>query len=78
MAFERFRRPDNARGSDTGGSGLGLAIVAEIVRAHHGTVRAYNRPEGGGVVTLTLPLRTAIPIDPADRPTFLRTVTTRS
>ena len=72
------RRPDNARGSDTGGSGLGLAIVAEIVRAHHGTVRAYNGPEGGGVVTLTIPLRSAaIPKGTADPPAARRAVAGR-
>ena len=37
--FERFRRLDDARAADAGGSGLGLAIVADLVHAHHGTVR---------------------------------------
>ena len=40
MIFERFNRLDDARASDVGGSGLGLAIVAELVKAHHGTVSA--------------------------------------
>jgi PAS domain S-box-containing protein len=39
-----------------GGTGLGLAIVKRVVAAHGGHVRADNQPEGGGVVTVELPL----------------------
>jgi two-component system OmpR family sensor kinase len=54
--FEPFFRGDPARQRDTGGSGLGLAIVAAIAAAHDGTVAAANRPTGGAVFTVTLPL----------------------
>jgi signal transduction histidine kinase len=54
QAFERFTRADSARGR--GGSGLGLAIVAAIARAHGGTARAGNRPEGGAEVSIDVPL----------------------
>jgi signal transduction histidine kinase len=36
--FERFTRLDDARARDSGGAGLGLAIVAEVARAHGGSV----------------------------------------
>ncbi|WP_309032936.1 sensor histidine kinase, partial [Streptomyces alfalfae] len=54
--FERFYKSDAAR-TRTQGSGLGLAITAENVRVHGGTVRVANRPEGGAVFTVELPLR---------------------
>ncbi|GAA2542090.1 hypothetical protein GCM10010398_31120 [Streptomyces fimbriatus] len=54
--FERFYKSDAAR-TRTEGSGLGPAITAENVRMHGGTVRAANRPEGGAVFTVELPLR---------------------
>lgn len=37
------------------GYGLGLAIVRKVVLAHHGEVKAVNRPEGGLELTLRLP-----------------------
>ncbi|MET9774037.1 HAMP domain-containing sensor histidine kinase [Streptomyces sp. NPDC006367] len=54
--FDRFYKSDTARVRSEG-SGLGLAITAENVRLHGGTVRAANRPEGGAVFTVVLPLR---------------------
>jgi signal transduction histidine kinase len=53
--FERFVRLDDARGRDDGGSGLGLAIVAELARAHGGTVAVASSPLGGARVEVTLP-----------------------
>jgi two-component system sensor histidine kinase CpxA len=54
--FEPFYRLDDARGRQTGGVGLGLAIAERAVRFHGGSVAASNRPEGGLLVEMHLPL----------------------
>ncbi len=38
------------------GMGLGLAISAGIVTEHHGVMRAWNRPSGGAVFRVEIPL----------------------
>jgi two-component system, OmpR family, sensor histidine kinase MtrB len=53
--FERFYKADAAR-TRSDGSGLGLAIALENVRLHGGTLQAANRPEGGAVFTMRLPM----------------------
>ncbi|WP_030483902.1 sensor histidine kinase [Nocardioides aequoreus] len=53
--FERFVRLDDARTRDAGGSGLGLAIVAEVVRAHGGTVAVGAGVLGGASFVVRLP-----------------------
>ena len=49
--FERFWR---GRGAHHTGAGLGLAIVAEIARAHGGTVEVDQAIGGGALFTLKL------------------------
>ncbi len=39
-----------------GGTGLGLALVQRVVHEHGGEIMAQNRPEGGAVVTVRLPV----------------------
>lgn len=54
--FERFFRPDPARGRrSVGGHGLGLAIVAAIVQAHGGRTGAAPTPGGGATFIVDLP-----------------------
>jgi two-component system sensor histidine kinase KdpD len=43
------------------GVGLGLAICQGIVRAHGGTIRARNRPEGGAEFVISLPCQQPAP-----------------
>jgi len=61
--FRPFYRLDDARGRQTGGVGLGLAITERAVRLHGGTVRAANRPEGGLMVEIRLPVEVSISRD---------------
>jgi len=42
--FERFYRAGEKK--ETGGAGIGLSIVQEIVRRHHGDIRAENTGKG--------------------------------
>jgi two-component system sensor histidine kinase BaeS len=60
--FDRFFRGRNAGAA---GSGIGLAVVSELVRAHGGSASAGNRPGGGAVFTVTLPLAGGAPTAPA-------------
>ena len=53
--FEPLYRADVARGRSTGGSGLGLAICQQIVKAHHGVIRAEASALGGVLFHLELP-----------------------
>jgi signal transduction histidine kinase len=53
--FRPFYRVDEARDREGGGVGLGLAIAERAVRLHGGDVLAANAPDGGLVVTISLP-----------------------
>jgi signal transduction histidine kinase len=53
LIFERFHTADARQ---AGGAGLGLAIAREIAHRHGGDVSASNRPAGGAVFRVTLPL----------------------
>jgi two-component system sensor histidine kinase KdpD len=56
--FDLFQR---APGAKPGGTGLGLAIVKGFVEAQGGRVQAANRPEGGALFTIFMPI-TQVPV----------------
>jgi len=66
--FRPFYRIDDARGRQTGGVGLGLAITDRAVRLHGGTIRVSNRPQGGLMVEIRLPLISAETRDTIRKP----------
>lgn len=59
--FEKFYR---GTGAPPGGTGLGLSIVKGVVDAHGGKVLVQNRPEGGAVFSIILPLESVPEVHP--------------
>ncbi|MFO1149695.1 MAG: extracellular solute-binding protein [Alsobacter sp.] len=55
LVLQRFRRGKGARAGT--GSGLGLSIVESVCQAHGGSLGLADRPGGGLVATIDLPLR---------------------
>jgi signal transduction histidine kinase len=66
--FDRYYRGEDARTRTERGTGLGLAIARAVATAHHGTLTAENRAEGGARFVLRLPL-SGLPSDPPGDPT---------
>jgi two-component system sensor histidine kinase KdpD len=57
--FDRFQRGPNAV---AGGTGIGLSLVKGFTEVQGGTVRAENRPGGGALFTIKLPLTKLPPV----------------
>ncbi len=55
--FEKFYRATNGR---AGGTGLGLTIAKGFIEAHHGSITAKNRGNGGAEFIIHLPMETQI------------------
>jgi signal transduction histidine kinase len=55
IVFERFHRGRSGRAGPPG-SGLGLSIARELTREWGGEVSLGDRPAGGAIATLTLPI----------------------
>ena len=53
MVFERFYRGTGVMGE---GTGIGLSMVRGLVEAHGGSTSLRNRPGGGALATVRLPL----------------------
>jgi two-component system sensor histidine kinase MprB len=64
--FDRFYRAANARALP--GSGLGLAIVNQVVQSHGGWVAVYTPPDGGTLITLSIPSLDVAGQPPTDAP----------
>jgi C4-dicarboxylate-specific signal transduction histidine kinase len=47
------------------GRGLGLSVAYSIIAEHEGTIRVSNRPEGGAVFAVELPLGAPVPTSAA-------------
>jgi two-component system osmolarity sensor histidine kinase EnvZ len=54
--FRPFHRVESSRSTATGGSGLGLAVVRQLAQANGWQVRVENRPGGGLVARVELPV----------------------
>ncbi|MFK7890222.1 MAG: ATP-binding protein [Granulosicoccus sp.] len=56
QAFERFFRGSNAAERYSSGAGLGLPVALAIAQAHGGTISLHDRPGGGLIAQLQLPI----------------------
>jgi two-component system sensor histidine kinase KdpD len=65
LIFDKFYR---APAAPAGGTGLGLAIVKGFTEAQGGQVKAENRPSGGAVFTIRLPITKPPTVAPEANP----------
>lgn len=60
--FRSFQQIDSALNRKYAGTGLGLALVKRMTEMHGGQVSVTSAPGRGSRFTISLPLRTAIPL----------------
>jgi len=48
--------PRDQTGDSTRGMGIGLSVCGSIIKAHNGIFEAENRPDGGAVFRVSLPM----------------------
>ena len=48
--------PRDQTGDSTRGMGIGLSVCGSIIKAHNGIFEANNRPDGGAVFRVSLPM----------------------
>lgn len=58
--FDRFCQLDSSSTRHHGGAGLGLTIVKKIVEASGGVIGVDDAPQGGAVLTVSIPFRSAV------------------
>ncbi len=51
-----LRSPDDRSEDSRRTMGIGLSVCRTIIKAHGGSMKAENRPEGGAIVSFTLPI----------------------
>lgn len=68
--FKRFHRVRDTRARTQEGAGIGLALADELVRRHHGRIRAASVAGEGSTFTVWIPLgrRPGMPEDPPPDP----------
>jgi len=59
--FSPFVRGSPSRGRQSGGHGLGLTVARSLLRLHGGDVTLSNRPTGGLVASVSLPVHSKMP-----------------
>jgi signal transduction histidine kinase len=64
--FDKFSQQDASTTRKYGGTGLGLAITKQLALLMDGSIRAWNRPEGGAAFQVVLTIQKAEGEMPAD------------
>ncbi len=61
--------PRDQTGDSTRGMGIGLSVCGSVIKAHEGVFEAENRPEGGALFRISLPMNQDLDSDMEDNKT---------